>query len=160
MKKLLYLLFLGLCQLAAAQQAPPVQGSVRDSSGQPLAGATVQVTGTELQTTTGKDGRFTLATALEAPILRITHTGYRPREFATQGSREDLVVRDDVISLYREVVEPLNRDLAQFERLKKVALLPAEFSIASGELTPTLKLRRRVVLERWQSVVDGLYAEQ
>jgi long-chain acyl-CoA synthetase len=73
------------------------------------------------------------------------------------GTREELVVREDVLSLFNEVVEPLNRDLAQFERLKKVALLPTEFSIATGELTPTLKLRRRVVLERWQRVVDGLY---
>ncbi len=73
------------------------------------------------------------------------------------GSREELVRRDDVVSLFNEVVEPLNRDLARFERLKKVALLPAEFSIATGELTPTLKLRRRVVLERWQAVVDELY---
>ena len=75
------------------------------------------------------------------------------------GTREELVAREDVVSLYREVVEPLNRDLAQYERLKKVALLPAEFSIGSGELTPTLKLRRRVVLERWQSVVDRLYED-
>jgi len=75
------------------------------------------------------------------------------------GTREQLVVRDDVVSLFNEVVEPLNRDLAQFERLKKVALLPTEFSIATGELTPTLKLRRRVVLERWQAVVDRLYEQ-
>ena len=75
------------------------------------------------------------------------------------GAPEDLVTRDDVISLYQEVVEPLNRDLAQFERLKKIALLPAEFTIATGELTPTLKLRRRVVLDRWQSVVDRLYED-
>jgi long-chain acyl-CoA synthetase len=73
------------------------------------------------------------------------------------GTREALVVREDVISLFNEVVEPLNRDLAQFERLKKMALLPAEFTIATGELTPTLKLRRRVVLERWQAVIDALY---
>ena len=73
------------------------------------------------------------------------------------GTREELVAREDVVSLFNEVVEPLNRDLAQFERLKKVALLPAEFSIATGELTPTLKLRRRVVLERWHAVVEKLY---
>jgi long-chain acyl-CoA synthetase len=73
------------------------------------------------------------------------------------GTREELVVREDVVSLYQEVVEPLNHDLAQFERLKKVALLPTEFTIAGGELTPTLKLRRRVVLDRWQAVVDRLY---
>ena len=75
------------------------------------------------------------------------------------GTREALVRREDVVSLFNEVVEPLNRDLAQFERLKKVALLPAEFSIATGELTPTLKLKRRVVLERWQTVVDTLYEQ-
>ncbi|AMY09791.1 Long-chain-fatty-acid--CoA ligase FadD15 [Luteitalea pratensis] len=75
------------------------------------------------------------------------------------GSREELVTREDVVSLFHEVVEPLNRDLAQFERLKKLALLPAEFSIATGELTPTLKLRRRVVLERWHGVVERLYEQ-
>ncbi|HTV02091.1 MAG TPA: long-chain fatty acid--CoA ligase, partial [Luteitalea sp.] len=75
------------------------------------------------------------------------------------GTREALAARDDVRSLYAEVVEPLNRELAQYERLKKVALIPAEFSIATGELTPTLKLRRRIVLERWQSVVDALYED-
>ena len=75
------------------------------------------------------------------------------------GSREELVTREDVVSLFNEVVEPLNRDLAQFERLKKLALLPAEFSIATGELTPTLKLRRRVVLERWHGVVERLYEQ-
>jgi hypothetical protein len=71
----------------------------------------------------------------------------------------ELVDRADVLALYQEVVNALNRDLAQFERLKKVALLPAEFSIATGELTPTLKLKRRVVLERWQTVVDTLYEQ-
>lgn len=75
------------------------------------------------------------------------------------GSHETLVARPDVLSLYQEVVDALNRDLARFERLKKVALLPTEFSIAGGELTPTLKLRRKVVLGRWQSVVDRVYEE-
>ena len=45
----------------------------------------------------------------------------------------------------------LNRDLSQFERIKKIALLPAEFSIESGELTPTLKVKRKVVAERWRA---------
>ncbi len=76
------------------------------------------------------------------------------------GSREELVTRDDVRSLYQDVVDGLNSELAQYERLKKLALLPAEFSIATGELTPTLKLRRKPILERWQSVVDALYEEE
>lgn len=75
------------------------------------------------------------------------------------GTRDSLVTRDDVRSLYQEVVDGLNSELAQYERLKKLALLPTEFTIAGGELTPTLKLRRKRILERWQSVVDRLYEE-
>ena len=75
-------------------------------------------------------------------------------------AREALIEREDVRALYQEVVDGLNSELAQYERLKKLALLPTEFSIAGGELTPTLKLRRKRILERWQSVVDRLYEDQ
>ena len=74
------------------------------------------------------------------------------------GEREALVQRDDVVGLYREVVEALNRDLAQFEQVKQIALLPTEFTIAGGELTPTLKVRRRVVETRWREAIERLYA--
>ena len=48
-----------------------------------------------------------------------------------------------MLGLYQEIVDALNRDLAQFEQVKQIALLPAEFTIDGGELTPTLKVRRR-----------------
>jgi long-chain acyl-CoA synthetase len=75
------------------------------------------------------------------------------------GPRDELVVRADVLALYQEVVDALNRELAQFERIKKVALLPVEFSIQSGELTPTLKVKRKVIEERWRDAIERLYAE-
>jgi long-chain acyl-CoA synthetase len=75
------------------------------------------------------------------------------------GTREELVARADVLALYQEIVDALNRDLAQFERIKKIALLPVEFSVASGELTPTLKVKRKVVEERWRAQIDELYAD-
>jgi len=74
------------------------------------------------------------------------------------GERAALVGRADVLGLYREIVDALNRDLAQFEQVKQIALLPAEFTIAGGELTPTLKVRRRVVETRWQDTIERLYA--
>jgi long-chain acyl-CoA synthetase len=74
------------------------------------------------------------------------------------GPREQLVQRDDVIGLYDEIIDGLNRELAQYERLKRFALLPREFSIESGELTPTLKVKRKVVEEKWREVIDGLYS--
>ena len=72
-------------------------------------------------------------------------------------SREELVARPDVVALYQEIVDGLNRELSQFERVKKIALLPSEFSIDSGELTPTLKVKRKVVEERYRNVIERLY---
>ncbi len=74
--------------------------------------------------------------------------------------RAELVTRPDVIALYQEIVDALNRDLSQFERIKRVALLDAEFSIASGELTPTMKVKRKVVEERWKEKIEELYSSE
>ena len=73
--------------------------------------------------------------------------------------RDGLVVRDDVVALYAEIVEALNRDLSQFERIKKFRVLPREFSIASGELTPTMKVKRKIVEEKWRQEIDEMYRD-
>jgi long-chain acyl-CoA synthetase len=75
------------------------------------------------------------------------------------GSPAELTTRPDVIALYQEIVDALNRELAQFERIKRIALLPAEFSVESGELTPTLKVKRKVVEQRWHELIEGLYTD-
>ena len=54
-------------------------------------------------------------------------------------------------------IADLTKDLAQFERIKKIALLPREFSLEAGELTPTLKVKRRVVEQKYKDVIDRLY---
>jgi long-chain acyl-CoA synthetase len=58
----------------------------------------------------------------------------------------------------REVRTTL-RDLAGFEVPKKLLLLPQDFSVESGELTPTLKIKRRVVEQRHRAAIEALYAE-
>jgi long-chain acyl-CoA synthetase len=72
--------------------------------------------------------------------------------------RPVLVGRDDVVALYEEIVDALNRDLSQFERIKKFRVLPREFSIESGELTPTMKVKRKVVEKNWAAEIEELYA--
>lgn len=74
-----------------------------------------------------------------------------------EGDRDALIVRDDVVALYQEIVDALNRELSQFEQIRKFRLLPREFSIESGELTPTLKVKRKAVESQWREVIDGLY---
>jgi long-chain acyl-CoA synthetase len=73
--------------------------------------------------------------------------------------RAELVARADVVQLYQEIVDALNRDLSQYERIKRFALLPREFTIESGELTPSLKVKRKVVEDRWSTTIDALYGE-
>jgi long-chain acyl-CoA synthetase len=75
------------------------------------------------------------------------------------GTREELIARSDVIALYQEIIDALNRELSQYERIKRIALLPREFSVDSGELTPTLKVKRKVVEERWGKQIESLYRE-
>jgi long-chain acyl-CoA synthetase len=72
---------------------------------------------------------------------------------------ERLVAFPDVqLKIEREVRKML-RDLAQFEMPKKFLLLPRDFSVEGGELTPTLKVRRRIVEERHRAALEALYAE-
>ena len=51
------------------------------------------------------------------------------------------------------------RDLAQFEMPKRLMLLSRDFSVEAGELTPTLKVRRRVVEQRHHAAIEALYRE-
>jgi long-chain acyl-CoA synthetase len=84
---------------------------------------------------------------------RLTSLGRPP------GTHEELVTRADVVALYQEIVDALNRDLSPYERIKRIALLPAEFSIETGELTPTLKVKRKVVEQKWRGEIERLYQE-
>ncbi len=74
-------------------------------------------------------------------------------------SRADLVANPKVQSLYEQVVEGINQNMARFEKLKRVLLVEDEFTIGNGALTPTLKLRRKVIEERYKKQIDDLYAQ-
>jgi long-chain acyl-CoA synthetase len=74
-------------------------------------------------------------------------------------SRAELVANLKTQALYEGIVEGINGNLARFEKLKRVMLVADEFSIDNGVLTPTLKLRRRVIEERYKRQIDELYAQ-
>ena len=74
-------------------------------------------------------------------------------------SRVELIGNSTVQALYEGIVEGVNQNLARFEKLKRVLLVPDEFTADNGALTPTLKLRRRVIEERYRRQIDELYAE-
>jgi long-chain acyl-CoA synthetase len=73
-------------------------------------------------------------------------------------SRSELIANPKVQALYQGIVEEVNQNLARFEKLKRVLLVADEFTSENGALTPTMKLRRRVIEERYRSQIDELYA--
>ncbi len=72
-------------------------------------------------------------------------------------SREELVATPEVFALYENIVAGVNKELAQFEKIKKFMIAPDEFSMANGALTPTMKLKRRFIEQRYSKELDRLY---
>ena len=74
-------------------------------------------------------------------------------------SRQDLIANEKVKVLYEGIIRDLNRDLARFEQLKKLVLIAEEFSPENGMLTASMKLRRKVVEERYRHQIEAMYEE-
>jgi long-chain acyl-CoA synthetase len=74
-------------------------------------------------------------------------------------SREALVANPNVQALYEGIIEELNQNLARFEKLKRVLVVPEELSAADGTLTHTFKVRRRGIEERYKMLIDEMYAK-
>jgi long-chain acyl-CoA synthetase len=75
----------------------------------------------------------------------------------TWGTRTELLARPEVQGIVQRRLDRLNSLLAPFEQVKRFALLDHEMTQEGGELTPTLKVRRRVVHERYARIIDSLY---
>ena len=71
----------------------------------------------------------------------------------------ELASRPEVRELIAREVEQCNKQLASFETIKRFHILPRDFSIEDGEMTPTLKIKRKVVVQRFQKELDALYAD-
>jgi long-chain acyl-CoA synthetase len=75
-------------------------------------------------------------------------------------SHAELVADPRVIALYAEIVREVNGSLANFETLKRFRVVAEEWTQDSGELTPSMKLKRRVITARYAGVIAALYADE
>jgi len=73
-------------------------------------------------------------------------------------NRRELVADRRAVDLIKADVNRLTRELADYEKVKRIALLADEFSIDGGELTPTLKVKRRVVEQKYGELIESLYS--
>ncbi|MGE0128506.1 MAG: long-chain fatty acid--CoA ligase [Blastocatellales bacterium] len=112
------------------------------------------------------DGRK-FASALVVPQMDALRAFAQQQGIATGGASgadgandDGLINHPKIVSLIESEVDKHTNDLSQFEKIKAVLLLPRELTIESGELTPTLKVKRRVVVEKNKKQIDQLYAEK
>lgn len=72
-------------------------------------------------------------------------------------TNEDIIHHPKVLELYRELVESFNKFFNHVEQVKKFELLPREWSIESGEMTPKMSLKRKIILEKYKDAIDRIY---
>jgi long-chain acyl-CoA synthetase len=75
-------------------------------------------------------------------------------------SRADLIVNEQVVNFLKAEVDRSTPNLAQYERIKRIALLDRDFEIEKGEMTPSLKVRRSIVEQKYKAVLDALYEQE
>jgi long-chain acyl-CoA synthetase len=69
----------------------------------------------------------------------------------------DIINNPKVVAFYRELIDSFNKFFNQVEQIKKFKLLPDEWSVDTGEMTPKLSMRRKVIQEKYQTLVDEMY---
>ncbi|MBM4170103.1 MAG: long-chain fatty acid--CoA ligase [Ignavibacteria bacterium] len=103
------------------------------------------------------DGRMFLS-ALIVPEFEIL------KEFATErnityGDQEDLIHMKDVQKLFQTEIDRLQKDLPAYERVRRFELLPQTLTVEGGEITPTMKVKRRTVEEKFSHLIEKMYAD-
>lgn len=80
----------------------------------------------------------------------------KAEDVSTEGTREELAQNPQFIKRVQRDAVDLTRELSDYERVKRVYLLPREFSIDKGEMTPTLKIKRSVIDEKYEEAIDEI----
>ena len=101
------------------------------------------------------DGRNYI-TALIVPNFEILEDMAREKGIVFKG-RADLVCAPEITRFFDEQVAKINQNLARYEQIKKYRLLSHPFSEETGELTPTQKMKRRIIFEKYKPEIDALY---
>jgi long-chain acyl-CoA synthetase len=96
--------------------------------------------------------------ALIVPNFEALEAWAAKRKLPT-AERTALLERPEVLAAYQEVVDGVNANLARFETVKKFRLIGEAFTISGGQLTPTLKVKRRVIEERFAALLAAMYED-
>jgi long-chain acyl-CoA synthetase len=105
----------------------------------------------------GNERKF--AAALVVPNFEMLESYVKHKGMSSM-THAEMCRNDRIIDLIKRQIDSATNGLARFEKVKKIVLLENELSVDGGELTPTLKIKRRVVEEKYKDLIDQLYADQ
>jgi long-chain acyl-CoA synthetase len=77
----------------------------------------------------------------------------------TYNSREELIRNPKVVARFNDIIDDLNKEFGHIEQIKKFTLITQEWTVPGGDLTPTLKLKRKHLLQKYAQEIDAMYAE-
>lgn len=97
--------------------------------------------------------------ALIVPAFSFVREWAKRKGIEISGNNEELIQDKAVIDRIKQEVDSYNKGYGQWAKLKNVQLLSKEFSVEGGELTPTLKLKRKVILDKYKDVVGQIYRD-
>jgi long-chain acyl-CoA synthetase len=103
--------------------------------------------------------RHKFVSALISPNFAVLEAWAKEQGITTP-TRRDLVSDARVVAEYQRIVDEVNAKLANFETIKRFKIVPDEWSLDTDELTPSLKLKRRVILEKYASDIAAFYADE
>ncbi len=100
------------------------------------------------------------ASALLVPDFKYLKEWCAARDLKTGDEPDEIINLPEVIAAYNEEVSKINKSLSDWEHINRFRIVPDEWSPASGELSASLKLKRKVVLEKYPELLDSIYRKQ
>ena len=79
---------------------------------------------------------------------------------AATGDRERLVGDKKVLAEYQRIVDSVNKELPQYETMKRIKVVADEWTVEAGEMTPSMKLKRRVIEKKYAKEIGEFYADE
>ena len=74
-------------------------------------------------------------------------------------NNEELIELDEVKDIYKKEIRSFSKELASHEKIRDFRLVPNEFTVETGEITPTLKVKRRVISDKYGHLIDDIFKD-
>ena len=110
----------------------------------------------EQSITVGDNRKF--VSALIVPAFNVLEEYARNKNIKFQ-SREELINNPEIVAFYKTRIDEKQKELAEYEKVKRFTLLANPFTQESGELTPTMKVKRKVILKKYETIIDAMYKD-